>query len=74
MIIDWSEGSKYPDYEQAVANCQSLGKALAIVLKEMERQGRIQINTTTLIGFSLGAHVAGFAGQQLKNLFHILGN
>jgi hypothetical protein len=28
---------------------------------------------THIVGFSLGAHVAGFAGQQLKNLSRISG-
>ena len=48
---------------------------IAVFLRGMEESGLVSDITekTHLIGFSLGAHVAGFAGSELKNLSRITG-
>ena len=51
-----------------------VGKQLALFIESLSRHFKTNINSVThIIGFSLGAHVAGFAGTQLKNLSRITG-
>lgn len=63
--MDWEKGAAGPVYALAAANTQLIGRQLAILIMDM-----VALNSNPdrihLIGFSLGAHVAGYAGKALK--------
>lgn len=67
IFVDWEKGAAGPAYALAAANTQLIGRQLAILITDMVAlkgdPARIH-----MIGFSLGAHVAGFAGKALKLL------
>lgn len=44
-----------------------------MLLAGLKNELGLQFNHVHVIGFSLGAHVAGFAGAELKNLSRITG-
>ncbi|VDP14405.1 unnamed protein product [Soboliphyme baturini] len=67
--IDWRRGSKMPNYLVAAKNTYFVGRGIAEFLKA----NGVSMNTSTCVGFSLGAHVCGFAGASLGNLFQIVG-
>lgn len=73
IIVRWTIGSAFPDYFQAVANTRTMGSVLGRVANEMVRQGKLDPLRTTMVGFSLGAHVAGFGGARVKNLKKVIG-
>ena len=52
-----------------------MSSQIAVFLRSMEESGLVSdvLEKTHLIGFSLGAHVAGFAGSELKNISRITG-
>lgn len=66
LIIDWIAGVDYPNYYQAASNSQTVGGMIANVLDRMSRDRKINLNLTTIIGYSLGVHVAAFAGKKLS--------
>jgi len=63
--VDWEKGAAGPAYAIAAANTQLIGRQLALLIIDM-----VELNADPdrihVIGFSLGAHVAGFAGKALK--------
>lgn len=65
IFVDWEKGAAGPAYAIAAANTQLIGRQLAILI-----MGMVTLNGDPrrihIIGFSLGAHVAGFAGKALK--------
>lgn len=67
IFVDWEKGAAGPGYALAAANTQLIGRQLAILITDM-----VALNGDPakihMIGFSLGAHVAGFAGKALKLL------
>ncbi|KAH9526200.1 hypothetical protein DERF_000300 [Dermatophagoides farinae] len=71
--VDWQNGSKLPNYVQAAANTQLVGKQIARLIRKIERLYYVPPSRFHLIGFSLGAHVAGFAGQEITNISRITG-
>lgn len=77
IIIDWEKGAAGPSYPVAAANTQLIGRQLALLLVDMTSLGAAA-ESIHIIGFSLGAHVAGFAGRavQQKGIFigRITGN
>ena len=58
-----------------VPKLSELSPQIAVFLRGMEESGLVSDaqEKTHLIGFSLGAHVAGFAGSELKNISRITG-
>jgi len=73
ICVDWEAGAAIPNYVRAAANTRLVGKQLAQLLAGLQKHSGLQLKKTHLIGFSLGAHVAGFAGAELKNLSRITG-
>jgi Lipase len=69
VVLDWRAYSNLPCYPSAVINTWQAGKCLAKVLQDVATwtgtPGQF-FNRLHIIGFSLGAHVAGFASSYLK--------
>lgn len=70
--MDWEKGAKGPNYRTAAANTEIAGRQLGILLHEMIRRG-LKTKDIHLVGFSLGAHVAGCASEYLKNNGYLIG-
>lgn len=73
VCVDWENGATLPNYVKASANARLVGKQLAMLLKGLEEKVGLSRKNMHLIGFSLGAHVAGFAGSEMKNISRITG-
>ncbi|TRY75617.1 hypothetical protein TCAL_07503 [Tigriopus californicus] len=74
ICVDWSLGAADPNYVRAAVNTRLVGKQVAILMKTINDKLASSMNERThIIGFSLGAHVAGFAGSELSNLSRITG-
>ncbi|KAL1464239.1 hypothetical protein WDU94_003905, partial [Cyamophila willieti] len=73
ICVDWENGALIPNYVRAAANTRLVGKQLAMLMAGLEEKVKLPIHNVHMIGFSLGAHVAGFAGAELKNLSRITG-
>lgn len=71
MLLDWTKGAG-TSYQAAVANTELVGRQLALVLLEAVKFGT-KLNDVHIIGFSLGAHVAGCASEVLKSKKLLLG-
>lgn len=59
VLVDYFHGSVYR--EQAVANTRVVGALIGQLVSDLEI-----VSKTVCVGFSLGAHVCGFAGQWLQ--------
>lgn len=66
MLINWVVGADFPNYMQSASNARVIGIMLANVLKRLDAHKKASVDKTTLIGYSLGVHAAGFAGKHLK--------
>lgn len=73
LCMDWENGATLPNYVRAAANTRLVGRQLAYLLKGLETHNSLNMSRVHLIGFSLGSHVAGFAGTELKGLHRITG-
>ncbi len=73
IICRWSKGSAGPDYFQATANTRMMGAIVGRVAKTMIAYKQLNLANTVILGFSLGAHVAGFAGSYLPGLQKVIG-
>lgn len=56
-----------PCYLQAAANTELVGMCAAQLIDEMVSNHSIELSKIHVIGFSLGAHVAGFIGRYIKS-------
>ncbi|UYV69643.1 PlexA [Cordylochernes scorpioides] len=61
IVVDWGPGAAMPNYLQAVAHTRLMGRQIALLVGLLGTPTRLH-----LVGFSLGAHVAGYAGQYTK--------
>lgn len=50
-----------------------IGKQLAILIQNLQKYKGLDLSRVHIIGFSLGAHVSGFAGAELPGLSRITG-
>ena len=65
MVVDWEKGAA-DGYSTAVANTELVGRQTAIMLMDLIGWGA-SVKDIHVIGFSLGAHIAGCAGEMLKS-------
>ena len=72
ISVDWARGAKFP-YGQATANTQIAGAEIARLVKKLVAEHGANVSEFHLIGHSLGAHVAGYAGERLDKLGRITG-
>ena len=67
ICVDWSAGAADPNYVRAAVNTRLVGRQVALLIKSINESFGQNINSRThIVGFSLGAHVAGFTGSHLK--------
>ena len=75
ILVDWSRGARFP-YSQAAGNTRLVGAQTAVLIRFLISSnsgssglaGRFYI-----VGFSLGAHTAGYAGSNLRAHRMLLG-
>ncbi|XP_063430812.1 pancreatic triacylglycerol lipase-like [Mytilus trossulus] len=72
ILVDWGGGSKLP-YTQATANTRVVGALIAKLIKLLQERGNAKPQDFHIIGHSLGAHIAGYAGERTPNLGRITG-
>lgn len=65
IIVDWSPMCAFPWYSHAVLNTRVVAKYLARFIEYLVSRG-FYLSKMHLIGFSLGAEVAGFTGKNLR--------
>lgn len=70
-MLDWTRGAA-TTYQAAVANTELVGRQLSLVLLDAIKLGTPP-EKIHVIGFSLGAHVAGCASEVLKKKNFLLG-
>ncbi|XP_077489606.1 pancreatic lipase-related protein 2-like isoform X1 [Amblyomma americanum] len=64
LLVDWRNGAAAPMYSLAAANTALVGAELSVVLQLlMKADASLTPAKVHLVGFSLGAHVAGFCGR-----------
>lgn len=67
LFVDWSEGSRTISYLQARNRVSPVGIFLASFLDYLHESGYVDYNRLTVVGFSLGAHMAGLAGKNVRS-------
>ncbi|GBL97365.1 Pancreatic triacylglycerol lipase [Araneus ventricosus] len=72
IIVDWSGGNGAP-YTQATANTRVVGAEIALLIQKLQKLKGVSPMNCHIIGHSLGAHVAGYAGLRLNKLGRITG-
>ena len=72
IIVDWGHGA-VPPYTEAAANTRVVGAQVAKLISVIVSADQSGIDKFHLIGHSLGAHVAGYAGERLTHLPRISG-
>lgn len=73
ICVDWAAGAVDPNYVRAAVNTRLVGKQVALLIETINSEYGDINNNTHLVGFSLGAHVSGFVGKELRNLSRITG-
>ncbi|XP_054711908.1 inactive pancreatic lipase-related protein 1-like [Uloborus diversus] len=72
ISVDWRIGASQ-SYPQAAANTRSLGLVVADFIDYLQRKYRISPADIHVIGYNLGAHAAGYVGDQIPRLGRITG-
>jgi len=65
IFCDWKKGSAFP-YHQAVGNTRIVGAQVSRMIEVLRNNTGLDLAKFRLIGFSLGAHIAGYAGRNLR--------
>nr|KAG5714037.1 hypothetical protein BaRGS_020365 [Batillaria attramentaria] len=72
IVVDWTGGAVLP-YGQAAANARVVGAQIAQLLQFLVQRFDITYDRVHIIGHSLGAHAAGYAGERVSGLGRITG-
>lgn len=66
-MVDWSVLAKVNQYEVAVKNAFSISLLLAQWLSDVIHRKYISTSNIHLVGFSIGAHMAGIMAKRVNN-------
>ncbi|XP_068244010.1 pancreatic triacylglycerol lipase-like [Palaemon carinicauda] len=72
FMVDWSGGSRAL-YAQATANIRVVGLEIAHLVNWLKNKTDLKPKDVHIIGHSLGAHLAGYAGEKISGLGRITG-
>ncbi|XP_071120971.1 inactive pancreatic lipase-related protein 1-like [Mytilus edulis] len=72
IVVVWTKGA-YDKYNQAVANTRVVGAITANMVKLLHTSGGLTLNHVHLVGHSLGAHIAGYVGENIPGIGRITG-
>ncbi|XP_041358980.1 inactive pancreatic lipase-related protein 1-like [Gigantopelta aegis] len=72
IAVEWGQGAGFP-YTQAAANTRLVGAEVANLVAHLCHVTGISRRQFHMIGHSLGAHVAGYAGNRLPGMGRISG-
>ncbi|XP_017038968.1 phospholipase A1 VesT1.02 [Drosophila ficusphila] len=74
IVVNW-EGSQSIDYAMSVRAVPAAGTKVGEMIEYLHENHGLSLDTLKVIGHSLGAHVAGFAGKQVggKRIHTIVG-
>ncbi|XP_017784310.1 PREDICTED: pancreatic triacylglycerol lipase-like [Nicrophorus vespilloides] len=72
FVVDWAGGS-LPLYTQATANTRLVGLELGYFINYLIKNYNVEASDVHIIGHSLGAHTAGYAGALVPGLGRITG-
>ncbi|XP_072938873.1 pancreatic lipase-related protein 2-like [Epargyreus clarus] len=64
IVVDWSVYASQ-SYSNAVGAVPSIAMFLATLITNLVGNSRVALNRLHIVGFNLGAHVAGFTGRTL---------
>ena len=73
IVLDWSKGARKLNYYKSVANTRLVGAQVGFLIQALEDNYQISRSSLHIIGLSLGAHVAGYAGQACPGIGRITG-
>ncbi|XP_065205840.1 pancreatic lipase-related protein 2-like [Planococcus citri] len=75
IAVDWSNLASKPWYNKAVENTHPVAKHVAAFIDHMSTSTDTKAKNVHLVGFSLGAHVAGMTASNVKSgrIRHITG-
>ncbi|KAM4707192.1 endothelial lipase [Discoglossus pictus] len=65
IIVDWVSLA-HQHYHDAVSNCKMVGKDIAQLLDWLQEKASLSLENVHIIGYSLGAHIAGYAGNYVN--------
>jgi len=65
IFVEWKKGAFFP-YHQAFGNARLVGRQIAYLLRVMRNDTGVNWDKIRIVGFSLGAHVVGYAGEALR--------
>ncbi|XP_072245681.1 lipoprotein lipase [Leuresthes tenuis] len=66
IVVDWLNSAQN-HYVVAAQNTKAVGQEIARLIDWIEETTNMPLDNVHLIGYSLGAHVAGFAGSHATN-------
>lgn len=66
FLIDWSEGSRTINYFAAAGRVPTVGTFTASYLDFLHEHSLLSFNRLSVVGFSLGAHIAGMTGKNVR--------
>lgn len=72
ITVDWGSGCGFP-YSQAAANTRVVGAEVARLVTFLQTNQSVALDRFHLIGHSLGAHIAGYAGNDVPGMARITG-
>ncbi|KAH7940000.1 hypothetical protein HPB52_020208 [Rhipicephalus sanguineus] len=72
IVVDWSRGNG-PPYTRATANTRVVGAELALLISTLQNATDASPADFHIIGHSLGAQIAGYAGERIDKIGRITG-
>ena len=73
IAVNWEKGANSVDYRQSVSNARVVGALIGEFMKALQSSTGSPYSSMHLIGHSLGAHVAGYAGEWVPGTGRITG-